>query len=244
MIFSNPLIAGTLIKREKRFLAHILLTTGEQIIAHCPNPGRMLDITTPGLQVWVTHNPDPARKLAYTWHFVKCEEEIIGMNTHLPNQLIAEALAARLIPALSAYETYKPEVRYAGDSRIDFLLSGPQQPECYVEVKNVHLKRGSSQQALALFPDSVTARGTKHLRHLTTLAQSGKRAVMVYVIQRHDCHQFSFAADIDPAYAAAAYTAHEAGVEMLAYLCRINLRSLSNGSIFLGDSIPVVFKER
>jgi sugar fermentation stimulation protein A len=108
-------------------------------------------------------------------------------------------------------------VKYGQNSRIDLLLSSPHKPPCYVEVKNVHLKRGEAAE----FPDCVTARGTKHLRELEMVASQGARAVMLYIIQRNDCSYFQFAADLDPLYATTATQVLKSGVEALAYGCNV-----------------------
>jgi len=217
MRFPHPLLPGRLLKRYKRFLADIALDSGDMITAHCANPGALLGGTTPGLRVWVSHNPSPSRKLSYSWQIVEMDNTLVGVNTSLPNGIAEEAILAGEIPELNGYETLKREVNYGNKSRIDLLLTSPIKPPCYVEVKNVHLKRGDGAE----FPDSVTTRGTKHLRELKAIAAEGGRAVMLYIIQRNDCSHFSFAADIDPIYAATAAHAFSHGVEALAYLCAV-----------------------
>lgn len=231
MIFSSPLIDGTLIKRYKRFLADILLNDGTMITAHCANPGAMLGITEPGSRVWVSFEDSPTRKLKYSWHMIAAEDTIIGMNTSWPNLLVAEALTNNMIDPLKGYADYRREVKYGVNSRIDILLTDPTKPSCYVEVKNVHLKRGDQAQ----FPDCVTARGAKHLGELNEMVRQGHRAVMLYVVQRDDCTSFSIAADIDPVYAQAAQSAFAQGVEAYAYTCHVDPTGIR-----LNRAIPVV----
>ena len=144
MRFSSPLLAGRLLKRYKRFLADIVLDSGATITAHCANPGALLGGTTPGLRVWVSHAPSPSRKLSYSWQLVEIDETLVGVNTALPNKLAQEAIVAGRIPELIGYETLKREVKYGQNSRIDLLLTTLNKPPCYVEVKNVHLKRGEA----------------------------------------------------------------------------------------------------
>jgi len=225
MSFPLPLLPGRLIKRYKRFLADITLDTGEVITAHCANPGALLGGTTPGLRVWVSYHPSPARKLSYTWQIVEMDGTHVGVNTSLPNGLAEKAILEDRITELVGYDTLKREVKYGRNSRIDLLLTASNKPPCYVEVKNVHLKRGNAAE----FPDSVTARGTKHLRELEKVVTEGNRAVMLYIIQRNDCSHFSFAADIDPTYAATAIHVLSRGVEAYAYSCCVTPERIEVG---------------
>ncbi|OUS33499.1 sugar fermentation stimulation protein SfsA [Rhodobacterales bacterium 56_14_T64] len=220
MKFPTPLIPATLIRRYKRFLADCLLPDGQEIIAHCPNPGSMMGLAEPGMRVWLEPNNDPRRKLNYGWRLVDHENgHFTGVDTAVPNRAMRTALEAQEITELAEYETVRPEVKYGENSRIDFLLTQHGLPDCYVEIKSVTLMR---QPGLAEFPDSVTKRGTKHLGELTNMVQQGHRAVMLYLVQRTDCQSFQLAADIDPAYARAFASAQTAGVERLIYTTRIS----------------------
>ena len=217
MKFSSPLVKGRLIRRYKRFLSDIALDTGEQVTAHVANPGAMTGLTEPGMEVWLSRSDNPKRKLAYSWELVRVGRRLVGVNTSLTNRLVEEGLEKGLIPELAGYASVRREVPYGKNSRIDFLLQGDDRHDCWLEVKNVNLKRTS----LAEFPDAVTARGTKHLHELAAVATRGERAVMLYVVQRQDCDSFAIAADIDPAYAAALAEARGKGVETLCYVCKI-----------------------
>lgn len=222
MKFTPPLVRGRLIRRYKRFLSDIELTNGEQITAHIANPGAMTGLAEPGMEVWLSKSDNPKRKLAYSWELVRVGRHLVGINTSLTNKLAEEALAQDVIPELSGYDTIRREVRYGTNSRVDFLLTAKRRKDCYVEIKHVTLKRGQ----LADFPDSVTARGTKHLNELAKMTQAGARAVMLYIVPRRDCRAFSVAADIDPAYAEALVIARTHGVEVLCYVCRITTRGI------------------
>lgn len=219
MKFSAPLIEGTLVQRYKRFLADVRLASGEVVVAHCANSGSMLSVKTPGSRVWLSPAADPNRKLRYTWEMIAVGDALVGINTGHPNRLVAEAIAEGRIKELTGYPVLKREQKYGKNSRIDILLEAPDRPACYVEIKNVTMKRGTGD--LAEFPDAVTERGAKHLREMTDIVMAGGRAVMVYLVQRTDCRRFSVAADIDPGYAAGLEAALAAGVEALCYGCRI-----------------------
>ncbi len=215
MRFQTQLVPARLIRRYKRFLADCVLEdTGEEVIAHCANPGSMMGLAEPGSRIWLEPNDDPKKKLNYGWRLVDHENgHFTGVDTALPNRAMKAALIAREVRPLAAYTEVRPEVKYGTNSRIDFLLRGDGLPDAYVEVKSVTLSR---RAGLAEFPDSVTARGAKHLGELAKIAQAGQRAVLLYLVQRTDCGQMQLAADIDPAYAAAFETARAAGLETYA----------------------------
>ncbi|MBA4204358.1 DNA/RNA nuclease SfsA [Pannonibacter phragmitetus] len=218
MDFEKPLVRGRLVKRYKRFLADVVLDSGEEITAHCANPGSMLGLNAPGSLVYLSRSDNPARKLAWSWEIIEADGALVGISTAHPNRLVEEALLAGLIPELAGFAGLRREVKYGKSSRIDILLEGADGGLTYVEVKNVHLMR---QAGLAEFPDSVTARGAKHLVELEDMVRAGHRAVMVYLVQRPDCSELDFAADIDPAYAAALRQAMAGGVEAHAIGCEV-----------------------
>jgi sugar fermentation stimulation protein A len=217
MQFDPPLMAGVLVRRYKRFLADVEID-GRIETAHCANPGSMLGLAPPGAPILLSASDNPKRKLRLTWELVKVAGALVGINTAYANRLVEEAIRAGRIEALAGYAGFRREVPYGEGSRIDFLLSGAGRPPCYVEVKSVTLKRHEAAE----FPDSVTARGARHLRELSAMRSAGARAVMLFVAQRDDCGRLEVAADIDPAYAAALTRAREAGVEVLAYACRVS----------------------
>ncbi|GFE64495.1 DNA/RNA nuclease SfsA [Litoreibacter roseus] len=215
MRFQTPLLPATLLRRYNRFLADIRLEDGQEVTAHCPNPGAMMGLKDEGLRIWVEPNDDPRKKLNYGWRVVELPDgHYAGIDTSVPNRVVGEALAAGQITELVAYENARPEVKYGQNSRIDYLLTGEGKPDAYVEVKNVHLRRDGDW---AEFPDSVTTRGAKHLRELSDMVAQGHRSYMLYLVQRTDCARFRLAPDLDPAYAVAFDAARAAGVEMLCY---------------------------
>jgi sugar fermentation stimulation protein A len=219
MDFPSPLSRGILVSRYKRFFADVVLHDGTEVTAHCPSPGAMLGLNTPGLPAWLSRSEDPKRKLAHTLELVEADGGLVGINTMHPNRIVAEALAAEAIPEVAGYATHRREVRYGANSRVDFLLEHPDRAPCWLEVKNVHLRRAGT---LAEFPDCVAARSLKHLRELTARVQAGDRAVMLFVIQRTDCDAFAACAELDPAYAKGLTEAAASGVEVLARACEIS----------------------
>ena len=211
-----PLIAGTLLKRYKRFLADIELETGEVVTAHCPNTGPMTGVCHIGGRVLVSYSTDPKRKLAYTWELAEVRDTVptwAGANTALPNRVVKAMLEAKQIPELGDYSTIRPEVRYGGDgkSRIDFVISGEDNAlPTYIEVKNTTWAKGT----LALFPDTVTTRGQKHLKELAALIPQAQ-AVMLYFINRGDCTEFAPGDEADPTYGVLLRQAMAQGVKVL-----------------------------
>lgn len=232
MQLPQPMVPGTLIRRYKRFLADIALENGESITAHCANPGAMSGLNMSGLPVWVSKSDNPKRKLAWNFELVELDSGLVGINTGYPNKIVGEALAQSRIAELKAYNTHRPEVKYGEASRVDFLLTEPGLPDCYLEVKNVHLSR---DEGLAEFPDSTTKRGAKHLEELGHMVSAGHRAINLYLVQRTDCRQFAIAGEIDPVYQAAFNEARDIGVEILVYDCKI-----STSQITLAQALPIL----
>src|SRR6266704_3992688 len=227
MRFPAPLFPATLVRRYKRFLADVILPSGETITVHCANPGSMIGLNSVGARVWLSKSANANRKLAYSWELIEVDlgssAELVGINTAHPNALAAEAIAAGASPELTGYKTIRREVKYGDGSRVDFLLEDPARPPCYVEVKNVHLMR---RPGLAEFPDAVTRRGAKHLVELSDMAAAGARAVMLFLIQIGSARRFKLARDIDAAYGAAFDAARARGIEALAYRCGISCEGI------------------
>lgn len=225
IIYTYPkLEIGILLKRYKRFFADIELSSGEIITAHCPNTGPMTSVSTVGSLVQVSRSDNPKRKLAYTWEMIQVNDKQptwIGVNTAMPNRVIKLALEQRLFPELGNYSTVRGEVPYGNElkSRVDFLLTDEQKEgsiPIYLEVKSVTLSEGN----IALFPDTVTTRGQKHLRELMALVPQA-RSVMLYFINRGDCTSFAPCDRADAVYGKLLRQAVERGVEVLP--CRFEI---------------------
>ena len=224
-----PLIEGKLVSRYKRFFADIKLPTGELITAHCPNTGPMTGVCLIGNRVMVSRSDSKTRKLAYTWELIEVHDNDrpvwCGVNTGLPNKVAKAAIAQKLIPGLTDYVMLRSEVAYGQEkSRVDLLLETTGKP-VYVEVKNTTWTDGT----LALFPDTVTTRGQKHIRELAALLPDA-RSVMLYFINRGDCDRFSPGDERDPEYGQLLRDAVAKGLEVLP--CRFEVTP--EGITYLG----------
>ncbi len=218
-----PLIPGTLRRRYRRFLADVALEDGSVVTAHCPNSGSMKGCSDPGRPVYLSLHDRPERKLKYTWELIRMPNSLVGVNTLVPNRLVPEAVKAGAIEALKGYDRIKAEVRSSPSSRIDLLLEKKGRRKCFVEIKNCTLV----EDGIAAFPDAVTARGRKHLAELQDLIHRGHRSVMLFLVQRSDARRFQPAHSIDPEYGKALRRAHAAGVEVLVYDVRLDLKSIA-----------------
>ncbi len=237
-IYHYPtLYPGILLKRYKRFLADIELATGEIITAHCPNTGPMTGVSTPGSLVQVSYSDNAKRKLPYTLEMIRvCDTEPtwVGINTSLPNRAIEHLLEKNLIPQISNNTEIRCEVTYGQNksSRVDFLLTDNDKKQpIYLEVKNTTW----SNERLALFPDTITTRGQKHLRELTALLPQA-RAVMLYFISRSDCTHFAPGDSADPLYGQLLRLAVAQGLEVLP--CRFDIKPEGIRYLGLAEFVP------
>ena len=236
MKFAAPLAEGRLVRRYKRFLADVELAGGGAVTAACPNTGSMMGCCEPGSRVWLSESDSTTRKYRHTWELVEAapggRTVIVGINTGLPNRLVAEAIEAGVIGELSGYAAIRREVPFGEErSRIDLVLEAPGREACYVEVKNV---TAAVSGGVAVFPDAVSARGTKHLRELMRLRGQGVRPVLVFCVQRGDVDEVRPADAIDPLYGRTLREAVAAGVEVMAWRARVTERSIA-----LETRIPV-----
>lgn len=219
-----PLHRGRLLARRQRFLADIRLDDGREILAHCPNTGRMLGYSTPGMAVWASERA-PGGRCAWTWELADVGGVLVGVHPARANALALEAIEQQRIRALAGYAERRREVRYGTQgSRIDLLLRAAGRTDCYVEVKSV---TAADEFGLGIFPDAVSERGLRHLRELQGAAALGSRAVLLFCVQRADVLAMRAASEIDPAYARGLREAQAAGVEVLAWQCTISTREIT-----------------
>ena len=231
MRYATALVEGRLIRRYKRFLADIQLPEGV-VTAACPNTGSLMGCCEPGSRVWLSESDSASRKYRHTWEIVEVGKVMVGINTGLPNKLVSEAIVEGVIGELSGYDTVRREVRYGEEaSRVDFVLESPDREACYVEVKNV---TAAATRGIALFPDCVSERGSRHLRELIRMKAQGMRTVQLYCVQRGDVKEVRPADGIDHEYGRALREAIAAGVEVLAYRAKVG-----PDEIRLVEPIPV-----
>lgn len=220
---------GILIKRYKRFLADIQLMPEEQLTVHCPNSGSMKGCSEPGSAVIISQSDNPKRKYAWTLEQVRDNGVWIGVNTGMTNKIVHEGLANGIIKDFGKVRSIKPEIKVSAKSRLDFLLE-TERGATYLEVKNCSLAEGG----VAMFPDAVTARGTKHLEELLALKANGNNAAVLFCIQRNDASCFKAAKAIDPQYADTLHQVHAHGVQVLAYVAEVK-----PASVTLTQKIPL-----
>ena len=231
MRFPQSLVPGILIQREKRFLMHVRLASGERVVAHCVNTGSMRGVSEPGRRIWLSPAANPRRKLAWTAELIEAGDPptLVGINTLFANRLAAEAIGRGRVRELAGHDWLRREVKATPGTRFDFLLGrGSEQApreSTWVEVKSVTLL----ENRRALFPDAVSERGRKHLLALGEQVAAGHRAVLLFVVQRNDAVSCGPADAVDPAYGAALRAAMARGVTVLAHAVRVSPTALDFG---------------
>ena len=227
MRFTDNLLTGTLIKRYKRFFVDIKYKN-KIITGHCPNSDSMMGLLNKGNKVWFSTSDNPKRKLKYTLEIIEVKKKLVGINTMHANKIVLEALNQKKIKNLIKFNNIRTEVKFSDKTRFDFLISNNNR-KCFLEVKNVTLVR---EKKIAEFPDSITTRGTKHLKELITAKKKGFDSYILYLIQREDCNSFKIAKDIDDEYKSTFDEALKNGVKILCYDCK-----LANEEIKLNNKI-------
>ena len=235
LVEKNGLVSGTLIQRYKRFLADVRLDDGCVVTAHSTNTGSMKTCWEPGDRVLLESAANPDRKLKFTWLAVERPGGWVGVETGMPNRVVAEAARRDVLPGLAGLHGVRTEVKYgAENSRIDVLALDGEGRQVFIEVKNTTLKSGD----WALFPDAMTERGTKHLRELQAMVREGHRAVIAFFVHRTDVDRFDAAREIDPAYAMELDRAAKTGVEVLPLAVRMVTSRDASGLWSLGWELP------
>lgn len=220
---------GSFLSRPNRFIAHVEVE-GEPVIAHVKNTGRCKELLVPGARVWLEESDNPARKTRYD--LVEVEKKtargplMVNMDSQAPNRMFQEwAEKGRFRPDLTLL---RPETTW-GKSRFDFYWEAGRE-KGFVEVKGVTLEL----DGWARFPDAPTQRGIKHLEELILAKKAGYEAAVCFVIQMAGMTAFSPNDETHPEFGAALRKAREAGVEILAYGCRVE-----PGFVEMAESVPV-----
>ena len=221
MNFENKLISGVFIKRYKRFFVDVQIAN-KVITAHCPNTGSMKGLLKEGNKVWLSKSNNPDRKLKYTLQIIKDNKSKVGVNTHLTNKIVLDALKNNLIKEFDKNITIKPEVKFGDNTRFDFMIA-KKNYKAFIEVKNVTLSR---KPKIAEFPDSVTSRGAKHIEELIKASKKGYEVYIAFIIQREDCNQFAIASDIDPEYSELLSKAVKKKLNILCYDCKFSSKGI------------------
>tara|TARA_B100001248_G_scaffold260739_1_gene249828 strand:- start:2339 stop:3040 length:702 start_codon:yes stop_codon:yes gene_type:complete len=221
MIFNKKLISGEFVKRYKRFFVDVKINN-KIITAHCPNTGSMMGLLSANNKVWLSKSENPERKLKYTLQIIENKKSMVGVNTHLTNKIVLEALEENSIKELKNLDNIKSEVKFGKNTRFDFLIS-KNNKKIFVEVKNVTLSR---KKGVAEFPDAVTARGLKHISELINASKRGFETYLLFLIQRNDCNQFKIAQDIDPDYYKLLTEAAKKKLNIICYDCKFSPKGI------------------
>jgi len=221
MNFENKLISGIFIKRYKRFFVDVQIEN-KLITAHCPNTGSMQGLLKEGNKIWLSKSNNPNRKLKYTLQIIEDGNSKVGVNTHLTNKIVLDALENNLIREFSKNIEIKPEVKFGENTRFDFLIADKNY-KAFIEVKNVTLAR---KPKIAEFPDSITSRGAKHIRELIKASKKGYKIYIAFIIQREDCDQLAIASDIDPEYSRLLSKAIKEKLNILCYDCKFSTKGI------------------
>ena len=230
MEFTKSLIKGKLIKRYKRFFADVKLNK-TIVTAHCPNTGSMKGLLDEGNDVYLFKHDDPKRKLKYGLEIIKAKKNLVGVNTHLANKIVKHGLINNLIKEHKNNDLIRPEVFFNKETRFDFLVEKNKQ-KSFIEVKNVTLFR---EQKTAEFPDAITTRGSKHLLALIDAIKKGYKGCLIFLVQIQNMENFKIARDIDNEYYKNYLLAKKAGVNFLAYRCKI-----SSKKIFIDKKLKII----
>ena len=225
MKFEQPLVEGKLIRRYNRFLADIRLGNGEQITAHCANPGSMEGVSEPGSKVLLSVKEDSKTKFKHHLEIVYSGRVPVGIHTGRPISLISEALCRGQIEELAGYANLRRQKRSKSQKRVDLILEGNSLRPCHIIVENVTM----ADEESCYFPDTKYAEGIDTGYHLTNLIREGNRAMIIFVAQRGDVEQLKFADRIDGEYTQAFRDTVARGVEVLGFKAKVTRRGIELG---------------
>ena len=231
MKFKNKLIPTKFQKRYKRFFVDVL-NRDKIVTSHCPNSGSMLGLLNKNNKNWISKADNPDRKLKYTLEIINDGSSNVGVNTHLANRIVEEAIEQKKIKEIIHFPNYRREVKFGTNSRFDFEISNNSH-KAFLEVKNVTLSR---TKKIAEFPDAVTSRGLKHLQELEKAISKGYDSYLLFLVQREDCKYFQIAKDIDPLYYEGFLRAKKNGVKFISYSCKV-----SEKEIYIHKPITIIF---
>ena len=192
------------------------------VTAHCPNTGSMMGLLKKGNNVWISKSNNPKRKLKYTLQIIEDQKSKVGINTHLTNKIVFEALDKRTIKNFENLDKIQSEVKFGKNTRFDFLIT-EKYKKTFIEVKNVTLCR---EKKIAEFPDAITSRGSKHIQELLEANKKGYKIYLFFVIQRNDCNKFKLAKDIDPEYCELLLKAVKKNLKILCYDCKFTSKGI------------------
>ena len=213
----SSMVPGIFISRPNRFIAHIEIN-GKEEICHVKNTGRCRELLPAGAKVWCLDAASPARKTRYDLICVEKGSRLINMDSQAPNAAVKEFLEQG---GLGQIQDLRPETKH-GASRFDFSFTKDGK-QCFLEVKGVTLEN----DGVCAFPDAPTTRGARHLQELTSLAQEGFGAYVLFVIQMADVKHLHPNDATDPAFGQALRAAAKAGVQILAYDCAVTADSMT-----------------
>ncbi len=226
MRYESHLIEGRFLNRYKRFFAKVELSengTRKSIVAHVANTGSLRGVCEVPNPCRVAFHDNPKRKLKYSLEQIQIGTACVGVNTHLANDLVAEAFEMKLFKHWRHLVGMQREFKISDKTRLDFRFEDARGGYHFVEVKSVSMAarehKNPQQKAITIaqFPDSPTVRGQKHLEELMALVQLGHSAEIFFVVQRTDAEAFSPAEQIDVKYAELLRSAHKMGVRVSAF---------------------------
>ena len=225
MHYSN-IQRATFLRRPNRFIAHIEVD-GREEVCHVKNTGRCRELLTDRATIYVEHHDNPKRKTKYSLITVEKGDLLINMDSQAPNKVVGEWLLEK--ETFGKVKLLKPECTY-GSSRFDFYLE-TETEKIFIEVKGVTLE----EDGIVCFPDAPTERGIKHLEELRACVEAGYKAAVIFVVQMEGMQHFEPNDKTHPQFGEALRQARKAGVEVLAYECKVTPSSLE-----ITKSIPVV----